>query len=820
MADNRLIELWNELRRRKVIRVAVVYVVSAWIAVEAASVIFPALLFPEWTSRMVVALALIGFPVAVGLAWAFEIRPEGTPPLENTAVPDRAEDERLDGWKRIANYLHRDVRTVRRWEKQQNLPVRRLMHDKLATVYAYRSELDAWLRQRDAGAPVKTTAGSSPRSRLGFSWAWLAIPAVLAVVFFAWSWQQADHPSITFDEWDWVLVTHFENRTGEEVLEGMVEYALQRELANSQFVKVVPQERVNAALDLMKLPPESPVDAETGREISLRDGGIRVLIGGRIEKLGNTYVISTQLINPADGVALASFSLEAIGEDSILPGIRQLGEQVRTALGESLTSIQASTEMLAKASTPSIEALRLYSVAERMMRSTDRSRAVPVLEQAIRIDPDFASAHLLLVYVLRDRDEPERAREHLERAVELAEQSSERERLFILATYYRYLDDVEREIETYELLTRLYPDHLWANGNLGRLLAWQGRLADAYPYKMRQVEAHPNDEWPKYTAAQFAIINGERDTAENLIEQASSLADYPWFNARMITFPAQAAWVEGNYSEASRLAEDIIANMSPEELVSFEPLFAQVRSLLQALGRLDRMREVTRLRGELGWLDAVVDFDSGNRATLDGYLDGNAASFWDAVMLAMAGRNDEARKIIDDPRTADLLHPAYKESEWRNLAEGWLALSEGRYQEAVDRLGADPFYLNFSARHADQLGMHGLARAYLGLEQIERALATLESTRAQGPLTVFEPGATWFWMRNQVLLHKLYIEAGRTAEAVSVAEELTRMLRLGDSEHPFLSALRSVAPAAVENQLRFHTFAGIEDPSRIKQNWK
>ena len=80
MADNRLTELWNELRRRKVIRVAVVYAVAAWVAVEAASVIFPALLFPEWTARMVVALALIGFPVAVGLAWAFEVRPEGEPP--------------------------------------------------------------------------------------------------------------------------------------------------------------------------------------------------------------------------------------------------------------------------------------------------------------------------------------------------------------------------------------------------------------------------------------------------------------------------------------------------------------------------------------------------------------------------------------------------------------------------------------------------------------------------------------------------------------------------------------------------------------------
>lgn len=790
MADNRLGEFWNELRRRKVIRVAVVYFVAAWIAIEAASVIFPALLFPEWTARIVVALALIGFPVAVGLAWAFEVKPEGASPLPaEKAETEPTGEERLDGWKRIAAYLNRDVRTVRRWEKQQGLPVRRLMHDKLATVYAYRSELDAWLSQRDAGAPVKAPADSRGQGKKGLRWALMLLPLVFIAGYWALSWQKAEDPPISIGEWDWVLVTHFDNRTGEEMLDGMVEYALQRELANSPFVKVAPQERINAVLDLMKLPPESPIDVQTGREVSLRDGGIRVLVGGRIEKLGSTYLISTQLINPADGVSLASFSSESTSEDGILSSVRQLAEEVRTALGESLSSIEASAEMLSRATTPTLEALRLYSEAERMMRGSDRNRAVPVLEQAIRIDPDFASAHLLLVYVLRDRDEPMRAREHLERAVALAEQTSERERLFILATYYRYLGDVEREIETYELLTRLYPDHTWANGNLGQLLAWRGQLRAAYPYKIRQVEAAPNDEWPPYIAAQFAVINGEPATADSLVQRAGSLADYPWLNVRLKIFPAHAAWVEGDYAEALRLTEEIVSSMPPEELVSFAPLFGHVRSMFQALGRLDRLREVSSFRGEPGWLDAVTDFDSGNEATLNNYLDGEAEGFWAAALMAMAGRSEEARRIIEDPRTVELLTPPYQERDWRNLATGWLDLAEGRYQEALDRFSPSLFYLNISARHADQLAMHGLARAYLGAGRTESAIETLESTRRQRPLTIFEPGATWFWLHNQVLLHDLYADSGQEAKANAIAAELRELLQLADPAHPFLQRL-------------------------------
>ena len=63
---------------------------------------------------------------------------------------DRGGD-RLDSWKEIAAYLKRGARTVQRWEREEGLPVHRLVHDKLGSVYAYRPELDAWWRRPRGG---------------------------------------------------------------------------------------------------------------------------------------------------------------------------------------------------------------------------------------------------------------------------------------------------------------------------------------------------------------------------------------------------------------------------------------------------------------------------------------------------------------------------------------------------------------------------------------------------------------------------------------------------------------------------------------------
>ncbi|HKO04390.1 MAG TPA: tetratricopeptide repeat protein [Candidatus Acidoferrales bacterium] len=70
-----------------------------------------------------------------------------SPPLRPDS-PDLGGGDRLDSWKEIASYLKREVRTAQRWEKSEGLPVRRHQHDKLSSVFAYRSELDAWWRER------------------------------------------------------------------------------------------------------------------------------------------------------------------------------------------------------------------------------------------------------------------------------------------------------------------------------------------------------------------------------------------------------------------------------------------------------------------------------------------------------------------------------------------------------------------------------------------------------------------------------------------------------------------------------------------------
>jgi hypothetical protein len=61
----------------------------------------------------------------------------------------------LDGWKAIASYLRRDVRTVQRWEKPEGLPIHRHAHAKLGSAFAFSAELEDWLRARDQSHPVR-----------------------------------------------------------------------------------------------------------------------------------------------------------------------------------------------------------------------------------------------------------------------------------------------------------------------------------------------------------------------------------------------------------------------------------------------------------------------------------------------------------------------------------------------------------------------------------------------------------------------------------------------------------------------------------------
>ena len=77
------------------------------------------------------------------------------PPFNSSTPPSASRQEgRLDSWKKIAAYLKRDVSTVQRWERREAMPVHRHVHEKLGSVYAFRSELDAWWGSRRLTTPL------------------------------------------------------------------------------------------------------------------------------------------------------------------------------------------------------------------------------------------------------------------------------------------------------------------------------------------------------------------------------------------------------------------------------------------------------------------------------------------------------------------------------------------------------------------------------------------------------------------------------------------------------------------------------------------
>jgi len=121
-----------------------------------------------------------------------------TPATPHT--PNEGPPGRLESWKEIAAYLHRDVSTVQRWEKREAMPVHRHHHHKLGSVYAFRAELDAWWVSRKSrldanGSPHVALAPTGAASRAvrqsPVLWATLAVVAVMAAAL-AWLFIGAD----------------------------------------------------------------------------------------------------------------------------------------------------------------------------------------------------------------------------------------------------------------------------------------------------------------------------------------------------------------------------------------------------------------------------------------------------------------------------------------------------------------------------------------------------------------------------------------------------------------------------------------------------
>ena len=242
------------------------------------------------------------------------------------------------------------------------------------------------------------------------------------------------YPKLT--DKDTVVLGDFTNTTGDPIFDGTLRQGLAVQLEQSPFLSLVPEQRLNQILRLMGQPAGAKLTPEIGRDVCVRVGS-KALINGSIAQIGTQYLLTLKAVNCMSGESLASADAQARDKNHVLDALGKTASEIRSKLGESLMTVQKFDTPIQQATTPSLEALQSFSLGwKTLVREGDSASAVPLLQQATTLDPQFAMAYASLGAAYSNLGEDNLASGNVRKAFDLREHVSEREKMFIEATYY------------------------------------------------------------------------------------------------------------------------------------------------------------------------------------------------------------------------------------------------------------------------------------------------------------------------------------------------------------------------------------------------
>jgi eukaryotic-like serine/threonine-protein kinase len=179
----------------------------------------------------------------------------------------------------------------------------------------------------------------------------------------------------------------------------------------------------------MGKPADAKLTREIAREICQRTGSTTVL-NGSIAQIGTKYSLILKAVNCSNGESLASTEAQANDRSHVLDALGKAASEIRNKLGESIGSVQKFDTPLEQATTPSLEALQAFSLGWNTQDlKGDDAAAVPLLQRAIQLDPNFAMAYAALGTCYDNLGKTDLASENAKKAYELRQGLSEREKV-------------------------------------------------------------------------------------------------------------------------------------------------------------------------------------------------------------------------------------------------------------------------------------------------------------------------------------------------------------------------------------------------------
>jgi eukaryotic-like serine/threonine-protein kinase len=352
-------------------------------------------------------------------------------------------------------------------------------------------------------------------------WGWISMAVILLLAVTAGTFRFLWHRTTVLGEKDTVVLADFANATGNPVFEGTLRQGLAVQLEQSPFLSLVSDDRIHQTLKLMGRPVDAALTPDTAREVCERTGSAAVLEGS-IASLGSQYVLGLRAKNCRTGEVLDEEQVQAIRKEDVLNALSQIASKFRSRVGESLATVEKHDTPLQEATTPSLEALKTYSEAWKVAFSTGPAAAVPLLQRAIYIDPNFAMAHAFLGRVYGDIWEPVLSAESTSKAYELRNRASDRERFFIVLSYdLQVRGNLEKAQETGELWAQTYPRDRVPHGFLSWISQEVGKYEKSIEESQKAIELDP-DFTPGYVNLAWAYLFLDHpEEAKNTLQRAS-----------------------------------------------------------------------------------------------------------------------------------------------------------------------------------------------------------------------------------------------------------------------------------------------------------
>jgi tetratricopeptide (TPR) repeat protein/predicted Ser/Thr protein kinase len=630
----------------------------------------------------------------------------------------------------------------------------------------------------------------------------LAALIVAGLSIAGWLFFMRERPALT--DKDTIVLANFANRTGDPIFDGTLRQGLSVQLEQSPFLSLVSDDRIQQTLRMMGRKPDAKLTPEIALDLCQRVGSAAV-IEGSIAQVGSPYLLTLKAVNCASGETLASTEAQASDKNQVLDALGKASSEIRRKLGESLSTVRKFNTPLEQATTPSLEALRAFSLGIRYDTTNGGDAAIPFLKRAIKLDPKFALAYAWLGIESTDMGEPGLAAAYTRKAYELRDRASDPEKYFISAVYhkeatgnmeeaeqsckqwilayprasmphvylsaaiYPALGEYEKAAEQAREAVRLDPASSFTYQFLVSDYIALGRLDEAKATYQRAIERKLNS--PFYLMALYGIAFLRND-ATGMARQVSQSVGKPEVEDQILAAEADTAAYSGELEKArelSRQAMDSAGRSGKKETVA---TYSAIFALREALfGNAEEARR----RAALAMEDPA----------------GHDVQYGAALALAFAGDEKHAQTL-----TAGLARrfPEDTLTQFNYLPtlRAELAIRKGDPAEALDDLRtAAPYELGKSTFSGyPWIAMYPVyvrGQAYLAAHQGSQAVAEFQKILDHRGIVVNEPiGAL-----AHLQIARAYAMEGETAKARTAYKAFLTLWKNADPDIPILNQARS-----------------------------